>query len=368
MAEGGRGGRRGRGRGGYGPAQVRDQYSTEREEGRSRALEELRGALAEVGRGAQQRRGKEGGEQQRGNWDVGRRHENGYERNGGGGREQGRGRGYQRQEHDRRDFYGDQSRGGRGFHNQMEGQGRRDFNCVEQEEGRSYQVDDGQNGGRGYHGQREGRGGRGYRDREEQGQDVRYQDQRQEVEGRQRFYQGAEEGGRRGGYRQRGQREKQTSKHERVEQDTKEEEGEVCSDLRLRLSSQLTKGIAECLVCLDRVRQTQPTWDCLACYQVFHLACIKKWAKNAMAPTGGWRCPGCQGVQDQYPQEYRCFCKKQRNPEWARNEGLVPHSCGELCGRERGPGCPHRCAELCHPGRCPPCAATVLAKVRSSGS
>merc|ERR1719285_781898 len=45
-----------------------------------------------------------------------------------------------------------------------------------------------------------------------------------------------------------------------------------------------------------------------------------------------------------------------------RNEDLVPHSCGELCGKQRGNDCPHRCAELCHPGRCPPCTSTVIAK------
>lgn len=115
-------------------------------------------------------------------------------------------------------------------------------------------------------------------------------------------------------------------------------------------------------MCLERVRQSQATWDCGCCYQVFHLTCIKKWAKSAVTPTGDWRCPGCQGVQDTLPKDYRCFCRKLRNPDWVRNEGLVPHTCGELCGRSRGVGCPHRCAELCHPGRCPPCTATVMAK------
>ena len=47
-----------------------------------------------------------------------------------------------------------------------------------------------------------------------------------------------------------------------------EEEGGVSGDLRVRLSQQLTRGEAECLVCLDRVRQTQHTWDCGICYQV----------------------------------------------------------------------------------------------------
>jgi hypothetical protein len=286
MSEGGRGGRRGGRRGGgrgrgpgqgppgpwdqfsngqgprdqhTGPPPPRDQYSTEREEGRSRALEELRGALAEVGKQDRQReervdRREEGAARRGEDWggDWGRREE-------GGG-----------------------PRGRRG-------------------------------GGRGGGWQGEGRG------------------------------RGAGEGDRRGG--------------------EGEHPAEPCSDLRERLSVQLSRGVAECLVCLERVRQAQPTWDCLCCYQVFHLACIRKWAKSNPNPAGGWRCPGCQAVTDSLPADYRCFCRKQRNPDWARNEGLVPHTCGELCGRARGPECPHRCAELCHPGRCPPCTATVIAKV-----
>ena len=39
-------------------------------------------------------------------------------------------------------------------------------------------------------------------------------------------------------------------------------------DLRDRLSEQLERGLTECMVCLDRVRQMHPTWDCHNCYQV----------------------------------------------------------------------------------------------------
>ena len=28
------------------------------------------------------------------------------------------------------------------------------------------------------------------------------------------------------------------------------------------------EGVAECLVCLDRVKQVTPTWDCHSCFQV----------------------------------------------------------------------------------------------------
>ena len=34
-----------------------------------------------------------------------------------------------------------------------------------------------------------------------------------------------------------------------------------------------------------------------------------------------------------------------------------PHSCGDVCGRSRGPGCPHLCPQQCHPGACPACTS-----------
>jgi len=114
------------------------------------------------------------------------------------------------------------------------------------------------------------------------------------------------------------------------------------------------------MVCLERVRQHQATWDCHNCYQIFHLTCIKKWATTARTDTGGWRCPGCQAVSLKIPADYRCFCRKLKNPEWNRNEGLVPHSCGEVCGRSREDGCVHTCVDICHAGPCSPCMATIL--------
>jgi len=131
-------------------------------------------------------------------------------------------------------------------------------------------------------------------------------------------------------------------------------------DLKARLSEQLLRGHTECMVCLERVKQVQATWDCHNCYQIFHIGCIRKWAKTATTESGGWRCPGCQVVTPTLPREYRCFCRKVRDPEWNRNEGLVPHSCGEVCQRPRAwVGCVHRCVDLCHPGPCPPCTALV---------
>ncbi|XP_053570563.1 transcriptional repressor NF-X1 [Bombina bombina] len=128
------------------------------------------------------------------------------------------------------------------------------------------------------------------------------------------------------------------------------------------LIEQLTEEKYECMVCCEVVRVMAPVWSCQSCYHVFHLNCIKKWARSpaSQAEDGnsGWRCPACQNVSPRVPSIYTCFCGKVNHPEWNRNE--IPHSCGELCGKKRsGFDCPHTCNILCHPGPCPSCPAFV---------
>ncbi|XP_066579537.1 transcriptional repressor NF-X1 isoform X2 [Amia ocellicauda] len=128
------------------------------------------------------------------------------------------------------------------------------------------------------------------------------------------------------------------------------------------LIEQLTEEKYECMVCCEVIRVMAPVWSCLSCYHVFHLNCIKKWARSpaSQAEDGndGWRCPACQNVAARVPNSYTCFCGKVNNPEWHRNE--IPHSCGELCGKKRaGLDCNHPCNILCHPGPCPLCPAFV---------
>ncbi|KAK9278362.1 hypothetical protein L1049_027927 [Liquidambar formosana] len=142
------------------------------------------------------------------------------------------------------------------------------------------------------------------------------------------------------------------------------------------IQEKLMKGAVECMICYDMVRRSAPIWSCSSCYSIFHLACIKKWAR---APTSvdlsveknqgfNWRCPGCQSVQLTASKEIRyvCFCGKRPDPP--SDLYLTPHSCGEPCGKplERevvGAGnskedlCPHVCVLQCHPGPCPPCKA-----------
>ncbi|WAQ94025.1 STC-like protein [Mya arenaria] len=67
-------------------------------------------------------------------------------------------------------------------------------------------------------------------------------------------------------------------------------------------------------------RQRKPAknavWSCANCYHVFHLRCIKKWARSPNSiVTGsgtekeGWRCPACQNLSFKFPNQYRCFCE-----------------------------------------------------------
>ncbi|KAJ4973600.1 hypothetical protein NE237_006774 [Protea cynaroides] len=145
--------------------------------------------------------------------------------------------------------------------------------------------------------------------------------------------------------------------------------------LMQEIQDKLAKGEVECLICIDIVRGSAPIWSCSSCYSIFHLKCIKKWARE---PTSvdfsvdknqgvNWRCPGCQSVQQLTAKEIRnvCFCGKRPDPPMDLYR--TPHSCGEPCGKplERevaggGNGidddrCPHVCVLQCHPGPCPPC-------------
>ncbi|KAM3964445.1 LOW QUALITY PROTEIN: nuclear transcription factor, X-box binding stc [Aphomia sociella] len=124
---------------------------------------------------------------------------------------------------------------------------------------------------------------------------------------------------------------------------------------RERLSEQLDKGTLECLVCCERVKQTDSVWSCSNCYHVLHLRCIRKWAVSSMV-EGKWRCPACQNTSEDIPTEYRCMCGAVRSPEYQRGSSGA-HTCGKSCKRLRT--CPHPCTLLCHPGPCPPCQATI---------
>ncbi|CAH2038409.1 unnamed protein product [Thlaspi arvense] len=142
------------------------------------------------------------------------------------------------------------------------------------------------------------------------------------------------------------------------------------------IQEKLVKSSIECMICYDMVGRSANIWSCSSCYSIFHMHCIKRWAR---APTSidllaeknqgdNWRCPGCQSVQLTSSKEisYRCFCGKRKDPP--SDPYLTPHSCGEPCGKPLKKEfaaaettvedlCPHVCVLQCHPGPCPPCKA-----------
>ncbi|KAF3940159.1 hypothetical protein ABW19_dt0201968 [Dactylella cylindrospora] len=138
-------------------------------------------------------------------------------------------------------------------------------------------------------------------------------------------------------------------------------------DLMTRIHNDISSGEYECMICYASVTRKSKVWDCTRCYAVFHLGCIKKWAKQALeatnpgndeiVPQKTWRCPGCQNTSSEMPTTYTCWCEKSENPEVARY--VPPHSCGQTCGkpRETPKNCPHGCDLQCHAGPCPPCSA-----------
>ncbi|KAH7529227.1 hypothetical protein FEM48_Zijuj05G0162300 [Ziziphus jujuba var. spinosa] len=152
------------------------------------------------------------------------------------------------------------------------------------------------------------------------------------------------------------------------------------------IQEKLMKGTVECMICYDMVRRSAPVWSCSSCFSIFHLNCIKKWAR---APTSvdlsaeksqgfNWRCPGCQFVQLTSSKEIRyvCFCGKRPDPP--SDLYLTPHSCGEPCGKplekdvpcaggSKEDLCPHVCVMQCHPGPCPPCKAFAPPRICPCG-
>jgi len=150
------------------------------------------------------------------------------------------------------------------------------------------------------------------------------------------------------------------------------------------LENTLHSGAATCLICIGSIRRVEAIWSCESCYCFFHLKCIQRWANDSMMQMKvkaaeqqngqghynhlgefvppkrqkslHWCCPQCRRDYQpaDKPTQYNCFCGKEVNPE--NQPFLVPHSCGEHCGKLLQPKCGHDCKLLCHPGPCPPCA------------
>ncbi|RZC84435.1 hypothetical protein C5167_047220 [Papaver somniferum] len=139
-------------------------------------------------------------------------------------------------------------------------------------------------------------------------------------------------------------------------------------------------GALSCMICLERIRLTDPTWSCYKeCYAVFHLICIQSWARQASdlaaaraasrlstehfplaaSNAANWNCPKCRVEYSKtlIPSKYLCYCGKTQDPD--SDPWILPHSCGEVCERPLKYECGHYCLLLCHPGPCPACPKLV---------
>uniref|UniRef100_A0A8D8VIG9 NF-X1-type zinc finger protein NFXL1 n=1 Tax=Cacopsylla melanoneura TaxID=428564 RepID=A0A8D8VIG9_9HEMI len=140
------------------------------------------------------------------------------------------------------------------------------------------------------------------------------------------------------------------------------------------LNDAFTSGSAVCLICIATIRRSDAIWSCKGCYCLFHLMCIQRWGRDNIAqkrihhdellidvvpPPLTFACPKCRTEYSDkdVPQHYLCFCGTKRDPPV--DPWLVPHSCGEHCGKQLVPTCGHICVLLCHPGPCPPCPKMV---------
>ncbi|KAK1311662.1 NF-X1-type zinc finger protein NFXL2 [Acorus calamus] len=135
------------------------------------------------------------------------------------------------------------------------------------------------------------------------------------------------------------------------------------------------RGSLACLVCLERIRPSDPVWSCspFGCHVLLHLLCIQNWAAQSSStssarsalrpsPSDDWHCPKCRLTypRSSIPRAYLCFCGKVYDPP--SDPWILPHSCGEICDRPLKNDCGHRCLLLCHPGPCPPCPKIVTVK------
>ncbi|CAA6654762.1 unnamed protein product [Spirodela intermedia] len=122
--------------------------------------------------------------------------------------------------------------------------------------------------------------------------------------------------------------------------------GQDLAKIRSFLGSSRKSSFVACLICLERIRPSDPAWSCSSgCYDLFHLICIQSWVELPAEPD---------------PRIYYCYCGKVENPP--PDPWIVPHSCGEICGRSLRGDCGHHCLLLCHPGPCPPCPKLVTTR------
>ncbi|CAB0008504.1 unnamed protein product [Nesidiocoris tenuis] len=152
--------------------------------------------------------------------------------------------------------------------------------------------------------------------------------------------------------------------------------GEDLSKTQNFLENIFRSDVAICLICIATIKRADQIWSCSSCYGFFHLLCVQRWGKDSIAHQKMaedersiaskkqyfWPCPKCRKnyTHESVPQRYECFCRQVLDPPF--QPWLVPHSCGNVCGKDLVPSCGHTCLLLCHPGPCPPCPKMVKSR------
>jgi hypothetical protein len=134
----------------------------------------------------------------------------------------------------------------------------------------------------------------------------------------------------------------------------KDKEGDIRYDLIVGFS----EGTRQCPLCKESIVPTDKIWNCSECHIPTHLHCATDYAIKNQNNTE-WNCPSCFSLHNSVPYDYYCFCEKVKNPKF--NEYIIPHSCGNPCGKIR-PDCKHACKDRCHPGPCAPCRELGISK------
>uniref|UniRef100_A0A673GZU0 Transcriptional repressor NF-X1 n=1 Tax=Sinocyclocheilus rhinocerous TaxID=307959 RepID=A0A673GZU0_9TELE len=129
------------------------------------------------------------------------------------------------------------------------------------------------------------------------------------------------------------------------------------------LIEQLTEEKYECMVCCEVIRVMAPVWSCQSCFHVFHLNCIKKWARSPASQADGTislalcslchpgPCPQCPAFITK-----SCICGRMRKQVRCSQTG--PLLCEDVCGALLNCS-EHFCAQVCHSGPCQPCRLRV---------
>ncbi|CAH8295250.1 unnamed protein product [Schistosoma turkestanicum] len=132
-------------------------------------------------------------------------------------------------------------------------------------------------------------------------------------------------------------------------------------DLRSNLIDGLRNSTYQCMICISRIRATDPIWSCATCYNIYHLLCIRSWAKKSFQQpniecdsTSVWRCPSCQTNHELSPEliSYRCFCGRIESPEFHPGRTTIPHGCDQICSKVKritstSNFCDYQCTHLC---------------------